>query len=214
MNYNELLLKKNEKAWKGKAKVVAISFDDKYEPLVERVNDKDWKRVEHFRMKNGWDSKNRAQQLFTTMSIPSVVLIDSESKIVYKGHPSEINWEEKINQLISGPAQSEGATQASEEASQVTKENFKLLKKFLRNDWKNFLTENNITTFNESFNLTLSKEIQIDVEGQKVKRNYKKLRVSYKIKENKELAQKGVDLIKALPEGLVDFELALFSDPV
>lgn len=28
MNHNEELVKKNEEAWKGKAKVVAISFDD------------------------------------------------------------------------------------------------------------------------------------------------------------------------------------------
>lgn len=37
--------------------------------------------------------------------------------------------------------------------------------------------------------------------------------VSFRINKDKEVAQKGVDLIKTLPEGLVVFEKAVFNDP-
>jgi hypothetical protein len=74
-------------------------------------------------------------------------------------------------------------------------------KKFLKNDWKQFIEQNNITKFDEYCKLTLEKSIVIGVDGSKTKHKGGKLIVNYKlIKEDKEVIEKGVALIKALPE--------------
>lgn len=54
------MLKTNSEKWAGKAKIVAISFDDEQEGLVKRINEKDWKHIDHYRMKKGWDGENKA----------------------------------------------------------------------------------------------------------------------------------------------------------
>jgi hypothetical protein len=39
------MLKKNEENWKGKATIIGISLDEDEEEHIERVIQKDWKRV-------------------------------------------------------------------------------------------------------------------------------------------------------------------------
>lgn len=60
MNHNEELLKNNEEKWGGKVKIVGLSLDDELDGLSKRINDKGWKRIEHYRMKKGWDGENPA----------------------------------------------------------------------------------------------------------------------------------------------------------
>lgn len=60
MAHNEEMLKKNEESWKNKVRIVGISLDDEREKLVKRIEDKDWRRITHYRVKNGWDDKNEA----------------------------------------------------------------------------------------------------------------------------------------------------------
>lgn len=100
MAHNESMLKTNEEKWKGKATIVGLSLDDESEGPIKRITDKDWKRVQHYRFKNGWDEENDDLKMFEINGIPFVVLLDKKGKIVFKGHPSECKLEEEINRLI------------------------------------------------------------------------------------------------------------------
>jgi hypothetical protein len=76
MAHNEKMLKDNEEKWKGKVEIVGISLDDSSAPHLKRIKDKDWKRVTHYRFKNGWDDENEDLALFDIQGIPFILLVD------------------------------------------------------------------------------------------------------------------------------------------
>ena len=57
MDHNQKMLEKNTD-WQNKVKIVAISVDDDNESVAERVNNKKWKSIEHYRFEKGWDEDN------------------------------------------------------------------------------------------------------------------------------------------------------------
>ena len=57
-----------------------------------------WDKVEHFQC--GPESK--AKEEFALEGVPHVVLVDTEGKIVFVGHPSERDLEADINTLLKG----------------------------------------------------------------------------------------------------------------
>ena len=59
MSHNEEMLKKHEEDWKGKVSFVGLSVDDDLiERIVQRIEKEDWKRMNHYRFKAGWDREN------------------------------------------------------------------------------------------------------------------------------------------------------------
>lgn len=81
MGHNQELLEKNEEKWKDKVRIVGLSVDDENETVVKRVNDKGWKKVNHFRIPAGWDQENEAIKYFKVKGIPKVILVDTEGTI-------------------------------------------------------------------------------------------------------------------------------------
>ncbi len=67
-----------------------MSVDDSKEDLIKRIEEKMWKRIEHYRL-NGWDGEHDAIKLFNVRGIPKVVLIGPDGMIVFSGHPSTTN---------------------------------------------------------------------------------------------------------------------------
>ena len=57
-----------------------------------------WDKVEHFQC--GPESK--AEEEFGVEGVPHVLLVDTEGKIVFVGHPSERDLEADINTLLKG----------------------------------------------------------------------------------------------------------------
>lgn len=94
------MLKTNKDKWAGKVKIVAISFNEERDSLVKHINDKDWRRIEHYRMKKGWDSENKALIVLKLDGIPHVVLLDQNGSVIYMGHPYYCKIEEEINRLL------------------------------------------------------------------------------------------------------------------
>jgi hypothetical protein len=87
MDHNEEMLKKHEEDWKGKVSLVGLSIDDETKEVMKRIEDKDWKRIKHYRFKAGWASENSAIKLFQIDGIPFISLLDRNGKIHYMGHP-------------------------------------------------------------------------------------------------------------------------------
>lgn len=83
-------------------RIIGLSVDDEKATVIERVNSKNWKSVEHYKVTGGWNPENDALKYFKVEGIPRVALVDTNGIIVYIGHPSSINLEEKINALLEG----------------------------------------------------------------------------------------------------------------
>ena len=98
MQYNEEMLKMNEKKWKGKARIIGVSVDDDIESVVKKVDEMKSQKVEHYHAVYGFGSPAVFQ--FGIEDIPCVFLIDKKGIIRYRGHPSKIDIERKINELI------------------------------------------------------------------------------------------------------------------
>lgn len=63
MQHNEDMLKKNEKEWAGKVRIVGVSVDDDLDELKKRIDKKDWKRIEHLTL-GGWDGEHSLIKTF------------------------------------------------------------------------------------------------------------------------------------------------------
>jgi hypothetical protein len=96
------MVEKNHDKWHGKAKIVGISLDDDTEAPQKRVEEKKWQGIEHYQAPGGFQAE--AIKAFSINGIPTVLLVDGTGKIVFRGHPSECNLEERINALIGGDA--------------------------------------------------------------------------------------------------------------
>jgi len=59
--------------------------------------------VEHYKL-NGWDA-GQAIKFFNVRGIPKVVLVGSDGKIAYIGHPSHGNLETRINNFLENKDQ-------------------------------------------------------------------------------------------------------------
>lgn len=48
----------------------------------------------------GWDKEHDLVKLFEVGGIPFIILVDRSGHVCYAGHPSKINLEEKVNELV------------------------------------------------------------------------------------------------------------------
>jgi Thioredoxin-like len=79
--------------WGNNVRIIGLSIDDCDEDVKAHVESKGWTKVEHYRC--GEDST--AQKDFNIEGVPHCVLINTEGKIVWIGHPSERNLEADID---------------------------------------------------------------------------------------------------------------------
>jgi len=74
-------------------------MDDNVESLKKRVNDKNWNKVTHYHMKEGFKHPTASNE-YCIKGIPHVALFDKQGKLLFKGHPSEVNLESWITCLV------------------------------------------------------------------------------------------------------------------
>lgn len=100
MRQNQVMLTKNEAAWKGKVRIVGISIDAEKEPAKQWVTKKGWNKIQHLILL-GWKADHPLIKDFSVGEIPFVCLVDKFGKINYTGHPSLISLQECINSLVA-----------------------------------------------------------------------------------------------------------------
>lgn len=64
---------------------------------MKHVKDKNWEKVEHFHRAGSSCSED-----YGVRGVPHVVLIDTEGKIAFVGHPASIDLEKGIEKLLKG----------------------------------------------------------------------------------------------------------------
>lgn len=83
MAHNEEMLTKRGADWGDKVKIIGISIDKDAETVVKHVESKDWQRPIHY-----WRGESDCSQQYAVSGVPNVMIIDTNGKIVFKGHPA------------------------------------------------------------------------------------------------------------------------------
>jgi len=97
MAHNQHMLTERAGDWGDKVRICGISIDNGVEPVVKHVKAKGWEKVEHFHQ-----AGSTASDDYGVEGVPHVVLIDTNGKIVYIGHPATRKLEEDIDTLLKG----------------------------------------------------------------------------------------------------------------
>jgi len=93
------MLVKNKDTWGHKVRIIGLSIDQDPEKLKSHVEAKGWTNVEHYWSRNG---KNNASEEYGVQGVPHCLLVDTQGKIVFVGHPASRKLEEDINALLKG----------------------------------------------------------------------------------------------------------------
>jgi len=83
--------------WRDKVRIIGISIDQSAEAVVKHVKAKGWTKVEHYHR-----AGSSADNDYGVQGVPHVVLIDTQGKIAFVGHPAEIDLENGIEKLLKG----------------------------------------------------------------------------------------------------------------
>lgn len=115
MAHNQEMLVHHGDRWGDKVRIVGISIDQSTEAVVKHVKAKGWEKVEHLHR-----AGSTCSQDYGVNGVPHVVLIDSEGKIAFAGHPAERELEKDIETLIKGEKLS-GVSGGDEEGTEEAK---------------------------------------------------------------------------------------------
>lgn len=99
MAHNQEMLTHHGAKWGDKVRIIGISIDQTAEAVVKHVKAKKWEKVEHFHR-----AGSSADEDYGVKGVPHVVLIDTNGKIVYVGHPASRDLEKDIETLLKGDA--------------------------------------------------------------------------------------------------------------
>lgn len=130
------MLEKNGERWGDKVKIIAISVDDDLKALQERIEAKKWNKIIHYTA-GGWDNENKLLSNFELSGIPFVALVDKSGNLNFCGHPSEVNLETRIDELLS----SDSVASSSANKSDLNKEGVKKLKNAIGKELKEFVEQ-------------------------------------------------------------------------
>ena len=99
MAHNQEMLEHHGERWGDKVRIVGVSIDREVDPVVKHVNTKGWTKVNHFHR-----AGSNCSEIYDVQGVPHVLLVDTNGKLVFVGHPAEINLEDAIEKLLRGEA--------------------------------------------------------------------------------------------------------------
>lgn len=83
MQHNEDMLTANAEKWGDKVKIIGLSIDKDAATVKSHVTAKGWLKPIHY-----WRSKSDCSDVYSVRGVPHVMLIDTNGKIAFKGHPA------------------------------------------------------------------------------------------------------------------------------
>ena len=89
---NELAMKRAD--WKDKVVFVGINEDDALATGRIHAQKRGWKSIQFL-----FDEGQKLHDLFRS-GLPELILADSDGRIIWRGHPTEIALEEEIRRLL------------------------------------------------------------------------------------------------------------------
>jgi Thioredoxin-like len=115
MAHNQEMIEKRGKDWGKNVRLIGLSIDQDVQKLKSHVVDKKWTSVEHYHVRNGTCT---ADKDFGVQGVPHVLLVDTNGKIVFVGHPASRDIEKDIDSLLKGETLSGEGTGKSAESQE------------------------------------------------------------------------------------------------
>ena len=106
------MLEHHSERWGDKVRIIGISIDKAVEAVIKHVQVNKWEKVEHFHR-----AGSSCSQDYGVTGVPHVVLVDTEGKIAYVGHPARTNLEENIETLLKGEKIATAASEVAKDQS-------------------------------------------------------------------------------------------------
>lgn len=104
MAHNQEMLEHHAATWGDKVRIIGISIDQTAAAVVKHVTAKGWTKVEHFHR-----AGSSCDDDYGVKGVPHVVLIDTNGKIAFIGHPASMDLEKGIEKLLKGESLGAGA---------------------------------------------------------------------------------------------------------
>jgi hypothetical protein len=99
MAHNQHMLEHKGPEWGDKVKIIGLSIDNDKTKLKSHVETKGWTKVDHYFI----GGADQCKKDYGISGVPHVALIDTNGKVVFKGHPaSRKNLEEDFDKLLKG----------------------------------------------------------------------------------------------------------------
>lgn len=99
MKHNQHMLVENAEKWGERVRLIGLSIDSDADTVKNHVESRGWTTVEHYHVRTAGCT---ADKDFGVNGVPHVLLIDTQGKIVFVGHPSSRDLEVDINTLLKG----------------------------------------------------------------------------------------------------------------
>lgn len=92
------MLTKRAGDWGDKVKIIGISIDQTADAVVKHCEAKGWNKPIHYHR-----AKSDCSQQYAVSGVPNVMIVDTDGKIVFKGHPaSRPDLEADFDTLLKG----------------------------------------------------------------------------------------------------------------
>ena len=99
MAHNQHMLEHRGAEWADRVKIIGLSIDGDKAKLKSHVETKGWTKVDHYFI----GGADKCKKDYGISGVPHVLLVDTNGKIVFKGHPaSRKNLEEDFDKLLKG----------------------------------------------------------------------------------------------------------------
>jgi len=77
------MLTENAARWGDKVKIIGLSIDSDAATVKTHITNKGWTAPTHY-----WRSKSDCSDVYQVKGVPHVLIIDTNGKIAFKGHPA------------------------------------------------------------------------------------------------------------------------------
>ena len=112
MAHNQKMLEEHGAKWGDKVRLIGLSIDNDASTVKQHVEDKKWTSVEHYHVRTAGCT---ADKDYGVAGVPHVLLVDTNGKIVFVGHPASREIEKDIETLLKGEKITGEGTGASAE---------------------------------------------------------------------------------------------------
>lgn len=99
MAHNQKMIEDNKDKWGDKVQIYGFSIDGDAATVKNHVTKKGWTAVNQYWVRNG---TCKADKQFSFRGVPFCVVLDTEGKVAFMGHPASRTFEEDFQTLLDG----------------------------------------------------------------------------------------------------------------
>jgi len=99
MAHNQKMIEENKDKWAGKVQICGFSIDSGAAVVKNHVTQKGWTAPNQYWVRNG---TCKADKQFSFRGVPFCVLLDTEGKVAFMGHPASRKFEDDFQTLLDG----------------------------------------------------------------------------------------------------------------